>query len=85
MFRACAPDPVQGLICFTCVTIQDKTKCQGFSSVMIGSQVYTMLTGDHVVDLPLNIFVFWMYSPVITSNRPYPLQIQCYKYRSLAF
>ena len=35
MFCAGAPDPVQGLICLLCIMIQDKTKCQGFSSMMV--------------------------------------------------
>ena len=35
MFRAGASDPVAGSDLFTCVTIQDKTKCQGFSSMMM--------------------------------------------------
>ena len=59
--------------------------------MMIRSYVYTLLIGDHVVDLPSNILeqhiflcVLDIY-PVITRKRPDPLQIQCYKYRSLAF
>ena len=54
MFCAGAPDRV-GSNLFTCVTIQDKTECQGFSSMMIRCQVYTMLIGDHVVDLSSSI------------------------------
>ena len=44
MFRA-------GSDLFACVTIQDKTKCQYFSTMMIRSQVYTVLIGDLVVGL----------------------------------
>ena len=51
-----------------------------------------VLIGDHVVDLPSRIleqhiyaFVFWIYTSVITPKRPDLLQIQCYKYRSLAY
>ena len=62
MFCAGAPDPVQGLICLLASR----------SSIMIRSLVYTMLIGDHVVDLPSSIleqhifFVFWVYTPFIT-------------------
>ena len=45
------PHPVQGLICLLASRSKIKPNFKVFS-MMIRSQVYTVLTGDHAVDLP---------------------------------
>ena len=60
MFCAGAPDPVQGLICLL----------SSRSSMMVKSQVYTVLIGDHVVDLPSSILEQHIYIPCVLDIYP---------------
>ena len=50
--------------------------------MMIRPYVYTVLIGDHVVDLPSSILehhIFLRVLDIYPVKRPDPLQIQCYK------